>query len=447
MSSGFCETIKEKYKEYKVLVYNQKTDDEIKKGLINIEKLIKGYDLFIYSPSITVGVNIDFKYFNSIYGYMCNSICARVYYQMLFRVRNIVNTNINILVDKFITINNSPYDSFDFIKGCLYDKEHVLTAFEYIMIWNKWESNNTKNFLKVFKYYTELKGFTFNLEKKDKEKIEPQTNTKEYITTLLNSDLVDKDEFLLLTNKTKKLEATTEDKFKIEKYIYFTKFELDKDFNDEVVFKEKYYKQMHILQGYLYNKFYNDKYKENNEKLIKKIHDNMEKKDDSKYKKFYDLNNVIEKIDEKYYNNSFNKNIIELKHNFFIQIEKLLKEKDGIINKDVLTKKKDDILTIINDKAFKTVYNTRTINDKDATPKKLLGSISSVFENFGVHIENKRLTTKTNKIRDEVLIITHNEAIPESYIDFDKFYNKFVEKHKIKIEKKNDLKQFIIEFF
>ena len=158
----------------------------------------------------------------------------------------------------------------------------------------------------------------------------------------------------------------------------------------------------------------------------------MEKKDDSKYKKFYDLNNVIEKIDEKYYNNSFNKNIIELKHNFFIQIEKLLKEKDGIINKDVLTKKKDDILTIINDKAFKTVYNTRTINDKDATPKKLLGSISSVFENFGVHIENKRLTTKTNKIRDEVLIITHNEAIPESYIDFDKFYNKFVEKHKIK---------------
>jgi hypothetical protein len=67
MSSGFCETINKMYgTDYKVLVYNEKTDGAVKKQLKNIETLFKSYDIVIYSPSITVGVSFDFDYFEPL---------------------------------------------------------------------------------------------------------------------------------------------------------------------------------------------------------------------------------------------------------------------------------------------------------------------------------------------------------------------------------------------
>jgi hypothetical protein len=467
MSAGFCETIKEKYKKYKVLIYNQKTDDDIKKQLVKIEELIKQYDIFVYSPSITVGVNIDFEYFQSIYGYICNSVCARVYYQMLFRVRNIVNKNINILVDKLITLNTNKYEQFQEVKQTIYDNDYTLNAFEYIKCWNKWESNNNKNFLNVFKYYTTLKGFTFNIEKKPEGKIETQTNSIDNIKKILESELINYDTFCKLSEKVKKLEATTDDKYKIEKYMYFSKFKLDKDFKDEKVFKDEYYKKLHLLKGYLYNKFHNEKYKLDNETILNNICKNIKddninekaKESNIKYKNFYEINKNVETLDEKYYNNKFDKKIIENKHKIFLQLEDIMKEKDGKIDKELLTTKKDDLVNIFNSKEFKIIFEQRTI--KEATPKKLLGSLNSVYNMFGMEIENI-YETQNNKDgkRKGHLEVKKMDCIPKCYTDYEQYINKYRNndidymKYFIKLvkekkqKKKNNftIEDFIIDF-
>lgn len=439
MSSNFCEIIKEKYKKYNVLVYNQKTDDSIKKGLINIEELIKNYDIFVYSPSITVGVNIDFKYFHSIYGYMCNSVCARVYYQMLFRVRNIVNDNINILVDNTIRLSYSPFQHFKEIKSTLYDDDYNINAFEYIKLWNKWESLNNNIFLNVFKYYTNLKGFNFNInndgidndidcdDTEDGNGKNKDINPNNPIDKILECELIDNKTYNILSNKVKNLEATTEDKYKIEKYIYFTKFKLDKFYRNKKEFKNKYYKKLHILKGYLYNKFYNDRYKVYNDKLFNNICRNIKKNSanyddkENKYKTFYNLNKNVESLDTKYYNNKFDKKIIELKHKYFTQLENILKDKNGIINKNVLVEKKDDLIKIFNNNEFKLIFEERTLIEP--TQKKIIGSINKVYNTFGMEVYNIQSGTSKNRI--EHLEINKMDCIPLCYVDYEEYVNKY----------------------
>ena len=443
MSSGFCETIKKMYGDkYKVLVYNEKTDGAVKKQLKDIETLFKSYDIVIYSPSITVGVSFDFDYFESIYGYICKSCCARVFYQMLFRIRKFVNNSINILVDPLVVYKDEPFIPFQEVKENIFkDTETLINSFEYVKLWNKWEDYNNINFIKVFQYYTNLKGFKFNLEKKPEKKIENQTSSKDNITSILESQLIDYDQFQKLSKRVKSNDATTDEKYQIEKYIYFTKFKLDKDFKDVKVFKDNYYRKLHILKGYLYNKFNNNK--DETENMLERISNNIksvkyddegniikelndkEIKTNNKFHNYHEITKNIETLDEKYYNNKFDKKIIESKYKYFQQLQKILKVKDGKINKDILTDRKDDLLKIFNDKEFKVIFETRTI--KDATPKKLLGSLNSVYKDYGLEINNIQETTtnKDNK-RNEHLEVNNMDCIPKCYNDYEAYIKRYI---------------------
>jgi hypothetical protein len=443
MSSGFCETIKKMYGDkYNVLVYNEKTDGAVKKQLKDIETLFKSYDIVIYSPSITVGVSFDFDYFESIYGYICKSCCARVFYQMLFRIRKFVNNSINILIDPLVVYKDEPFIPFQEVKENVFkDPETLINSFEYVKLWNKWEDYNNINFIKVFEYYTNLKGFKFNLEKKPEKKIENQTSSKDNITTILESKLITYDEFQKLSKKVKSNDATRIEKFQIEKYIYFTKFKLDKDFKDEKVFKDNYYRKLHILKGYLYNKFNNNKkdtadmlerisnniksVKYDDEGNITKELNEKEIKTNNKFHNYQEITKNIEALDEKYYNNKFDKKIIESKYKYFQQLQKIMKVKDGKIDKDILTDRKDDLLKIFNDKEFKVIFESRSIND--ATPKKLLGSLNSIYNNYGLEINNKYETTnnKDNK-RNGYLEVNNMDCIPTCYNDYEAYIKRYI---------------------
>jgi len=477
MSSAFCETINKMYgTDYKVLVYNEKTDGAVKKQLKNIETLFKSYDIVIYSPSITVGVSFDFDYFESIYGYICRSCCARVYYQMLFRIRKFVNNNINILIDPLVNYKDEPFIPFQEVKNNIFKSiDTVINSFEYIKLWNKWETYNNINFIKVFEYYTNLKGLTFKLDKKPERKIENQTDSKDNIIRILESELIDKDEFIKLSKKVKSNDATTDEKFKIEKYIYFTKFKLDSDFNDVKLFKSTYYRKLHILKGYLFNRF-NTNMSEtmeiidrinNNIKVVeydedgnvsKKLND-KEIKSNNKFKNYYEITKNVESLDEKYYNNKFDKKIIETKYKYFQKLQKILKIKNGKIDKEILTDRKEDLLNIFNDKQFKVIFETRTINE--ATPKKLLGCLNSVYNDYGLEINN--IKEGNSKNRTEHLEVDNMDCIPTCYNDYEEYIKKFVNndidsmKYFVKLVKDknnnkvnnnsiNKLEDFIVEF-
>jgi hypothetical protein len=269
-----------------------------------------------------------------------------------------------------------------------------------------------------------------------------------------------------LGEKVRKLEATTEDKYKIEKYMYFSKFKLDKDFKDEKVFKDNYYKKLHILKGYLYNKFHNEKNKTDNDKVFNNICNNIKeepkndkaKENNIKYKNFYEINKNVESLDEKYFNNKFDKKIIETKYKYFLQLENILKEKDGKIDKDILTNKKDDLVNIFNSKEFKIVFEQRTI--KETTPKKLLGSLNSVYNMFGLELENIRESGGNIKYKKEHLEIKLMDCIPKCYVDYEEYINKYknndvdymkcfvklVKEKQQKKKKELTIEDFIIDF-
>ena len=157
--------------KYRSLLIISRTGDKQKKKLEDVNSLVLMYRCFIYSPTITVGVNIDCIHFDKIYGYVCEgSVCARDYYQMLNRIRNPKENTINILIGsfnmKFHGLHNVvPFETY---KTSIYGDE-VIDGLSYIKLWNKWENDHKGLWLDTFKWYAEKKGHRLIVEESSKE--------------------------------------------------------------------------------------------------------------------------------------------------------------------------------------------------------------------------------------------------------------------------------------
>lgn len=110
--------INEKYKSIKILyisgdgVYLNNIKIDKKDCLNNIENFIinNKIDVWIYTPSVKTGLSFNTEnYFNKTYLLTSNkSICAREAIQMLFRVRNLEDKQINIYLTKLLKIVEEP---------------------------------------------------------------------------------------------------------------------------------------------------------------------------------------------------------------------------------------------------------------------------------------------------------------------------------------------------
>jgi len=59
-------------------------------------------NIFIFSPTVSMGISIDEKIFNSVYGIFCNkSLCARGCIQQIYRCRQILDKKIHIIADNY----------------------------------------------------------------------------------------------------------------------------------------------------------------------------------------------------------------------------------------------------------------------------------------------------------------------------------------------------------
>jgi hypothetical protein len=157
--------------KYKCLLIISKTGDKQKKELENINNLVTLYRCFIYSPTITVGVNIDCIHFDKIYGYICDgSVCPRDYYQMLSRVRNPKNNIIHILIGSFDMQFHGLHNviPFECYKKSLYNNDKI-DGLSYVKLWNKWENDHKALWLDIFKWYANVKGHILTIEKSTKE--------------------------------------------------------------------------------------------------------------------------------------------------------------------------------------------------------------------------------------------------------------------------------------
>ena len=88
----------------KILLIHKESDDSDKlEKLMKINETWITYDIVIYTPSVCMGVSFDVtNYFDKIYAYGCHqSLGSQEFAQMLHRVRNPINKQIILAIDKY----------------------------------------------------------------------------------------------------------------------------------------------------------------------------------------------------------------------------------------------------------------------------------------------------------------------------------------------------------
>ena len=444
MSSNFALDIYNKYcDDYKCIVIYGKSDDKVKSKLEDVEDLFIKYDLVIYSPTITVGVDFNKPYFDKIYGYIClGSVCTRVFFQMLFRIRQTTDNNIIILADSKLSMKSwSNIVPFEEIKLSLYDNDEI-NSYQYIRLWNKFENINTNlAFLNIFSYYCKLKNFDLIIDNKiikgyNKEKVNYN------VIDIYNAETINKENFNKLMIKIKNNNATKEEKISVEKYIYADKFDLDFKNISEKDFK-KYYQKIHVLKGFLLG--LKERNKKQEEHLIKnmkinhkrnknmKINHKRNKNNDKlkkKYENFFEIFDDITTIDENYHNNSFDKKIIENKHKYYLELMNLLELNDKKLDRNDLINKIDNIYDILNNNIFRMTFNMGKLDkqqfydNKEVNTKLLLGKLNGILDNFGIQM--KLFQTGNNDNRKNYYKLEPLKYLPKKYIEYFKFMYKSV---------------------
>lgn len=222
----------------------------------NIEYYISYYDIdiFMYSPTLTVGVSVELHHFDILFCIVFDTGCAleRVVGQMLFRVRNLADKKMYIFnhnklfFKKLKDGDNDYYVSEKYNADCL--KLNNLNTpdpiYKQIFTNNCIEQfNSEKHFLESF--YTRLAkhGFTVNFKTdstkdtdyKDMNKIRKH----QHILELMNCELITWNELNLLNaNKIENEGLSREDKLKVTKFYLYEN--IPKQFYSRLTDKKHY---------------------------------------------------------------------------------------------------------------------------------------------------------------------------------------------------------------
>ena len=380
MSAGFCEKVNKLLgKDYETLMIIGKSDDELKKKMMDSEKLLKKIQLFIYSPCITVGVDISFKHFDNLYGFVCNqSVTARDFMQMLARIRNPTSDTINLLIDGKISRSKiANYYEFDEIKLIYAHKYNYnpndLTTYQLLRLWNKFEDlNNQLYIFPILLHLIKQKGHSYVIKDERSLKILEKLTADD----IINADNINDNEYELLLEKQKDGEITQKERICIEKYLYGKVFKVDLDDIDEF-FMKIHYGKLNVVK--------------NNKEFIKYLKDG--KNDDVDDENVFDNQNKYQKME--YIKNIINK--LGFKN----------------VNNDVIKSKFDKnlpkMIEVIDEK-FRLMFNMKKeecdkLSNKYDTNKKIIGFVNSLLKEYGLIVKavykkvyNVNTKGKTNKL-------------------------------------------------
>ena len=404
MSSSMCQKIDRQFNnKYNVLCITSKTDDNIKKQLIDLENkiLTNNIQILIYSPCITVGTDISIKnYFNKIYGFMCNhSVTARDFNQMLARVRNPIDDTINILLDRTIPKSQiANYYEFDEVKSLYCDEYNYnindLTTYQTLRLWNDFEDINNKHYLfPIFLHYITKKGHTYKITDECKK-----TNFEKFtLNEIILAENIDYDIYTALLEQQQLNDLSRKQKLMVEKFLYSYTFNKSIEDIDESFMKIHFGKRYIVKNNDLFMKIF----KGNNIRSNKNINK-------------YDNDELIHKM---------------------INIKKILNyfgfmDIDNQINKTDFETKYSKITDIIDDK-FRLLFDMKKeeVNDLikiNNTNKKVLGFLNSLLIDYGVEIIGKRIKIYSKETKKQINTWLYNldilniiKNIPERDIIYD----------------------------
>ena len=248
----------------KVVIHCKNSNDKQKKFLKDVNNYWTNFDIVIISPSIEAGVDFNKEYFDKIYVILSDkSTSQRGLTQMIKRIRNIkckkIHTFLNGLpynetghfylfndveemYNNILQVNNNTIlnENGDLIY--LNDTLLNITKYNYLENLNKNKTLFVPYLIKLLKE----KGHTWNFDNSQyKKSLTKKINImKEHI---LNAPDCNKEEFKLLMLRQSNNNATVEDKFIIERYLYKFYWNVN-EINEE--FLNKYYRKIHVLFNY-----------------------------------------------------------------------------------------------------------------------------------------------------------------------------------------------------
>ena len=262
MSSNIATKYYEKYKtKYKCILHCSKSDDSMKELLKDVESNWANYDLVIYSPSVQSGVSFDIPYFDKMYVILSSKSCSpRDVSQMTHRVRQFKDNNVHVY------LNSLPYkENADFYTHCeireyvgsiynLYTKQNNGIVKYNDSLYSKILTHNElENINKAPYYFVPIlikcilnKGNTYEYDKTKKIKNKAIDFNKESVLQAEDIDAITYRKYMKLQERN---EATSDQKFAIEKYMYKKSWGVDVIDND---FMDKWFRKTYVLHNLKY---------------------------------------------------------------------------------------------------------------------------------------------------------------------------------------------------
>jgi len=230
-----------KEKKINYLTHTSYTDDKLKKDLANVNNLWIKYDVVLFSPTISVGVDFTKEYFDDIYG-ICkpNVASPRIFKQMLGRIRNMKNREV-------LTYYSNVDKNLD---GKLYNYQEMIKFFKYcdpeLKTHKKYKLNKKDNTIEI------VSGFTLYDRIMMHNKIEDMNKNVGNFMTELNNVTRDSNYKLLFLEKQKEVKKAPlldEDAFKkkimmakdIDVVVNDKKINKDNDLEDNDIKQSKFY--------------------------------------------------------------------------------------------------------------------------------------------------------------------------------------------------------------
>ena len=153
---------KQPHKKYLIINNEDYTINNLNRKLTkadfikNIETEIKNIDVLMYSPTITIGVSVEAHYFNILLcvAYDKNVPNARVFIQMIYRLRNLIDKEVHIFPHAqlyYKPLNNNEYD-----------KQVALTYRYNIQQLTKKKHNNINETYERLRSYNEVENIYSN---------------------------------------------------------------------------------------------------------------------------------------------------------------------------------------------------------------------------------------------------------------------------------------------
>lgn len=241
----------------KYILHSRDSDDSLKKELTDVNKLWGQYQVCMFSPTISVGVDHTDKYFDKVYSIIISDCASpRTYLQMLGRIRNMKENRIltyyqgcNSAINKFMYNYEDMKEYFKYTSSIIATKKYEFdengsmysyideSLFNKIMMYNKIENLNKTSEYFMTSLNQCCNDTNYKLVFIDKSKgvfSEIELNDDIYKDKIINANDINTSEYLNIANKINNNIATENEKFSFQKYRFKKFWKLD-EVNDKLL--------------------------------------------------------------------------------------------------------------------------------------------------------------------------------------------------------------------